>query len=333
MSEQYSIVPLVSVVIPCFNCEGSIERAVKSVLNQTYSNLELLLIDNNSTDATLQVLKGLEARHSMHIRVYTEKIKGACAARNKGLEHSSGIWIQFLDADDELLPTKIESQMQLAMANSTDIVVSDYFKVSAKLSKGAPKKVTVADDPWEGVINSTLGVTSALLWRKEKVIAVNGWNTALSSSQEYDLLFRILTQGASLSIAHQANTVVYALPDSVSRGTSREKLIQILYNRYDLRSRIYAFLNAKGLLNPAYKKQLDTYLYYHLLLISELNMPYFKEKVKAKSFDDLGFLEKAKAFLNFIRHSSKRKYGYSNKLLKLAEWQYFFCKNLHLLRF
>ena len=332
MNVQDSSALLVSIIIPCYNCEAFIHRAVTSVLHQTYPNIELLLVDNNSTDTTYTILQNLEREHCGIIRVYSEKSKGACAARNHGLYKASGDWIQFLDADDELLPLKIESQLQAAITANTDVVVGDYRKVGAKTNNNQ-KEVRAEDDPWLGVINSTLGVTSALLWKREKLLAVNGWNAALSSSQEYDLLFRLLKEGAAVGVDHQAHTLVYARPESVSRTADAAKLLQILQNRYDLRCRIYDFLSGNDLLKPEYKQQLDAYLYYHLLLISELNMSYFKEQVRINGFEDMGPIDRIKAFSNFIRHSSKRKYGYSNMLLKLAEWQYFFCKNLYLLKF
>ncbi|GAA4440150.1 hypothetical protein GCM10023188_37060 [Pontibacter saemangeumensis] len=223
--------------------------------------------------------------------------------------------------------------MQVVSVGKTDVVVSDYLKLGAKSGQSTPKEVIIEDDPWLGVINSTLGVTSALLWKREKLVAANGWSTELSSSQEYDLLFRLMKEGATIHVLHQAHTVIYGRPESVSRTASAGKLFQILYNRYDLRCRIYTFLKENNLLKTEYKQQLHAYLYYHLLLISELNMPYFKEQVKSKGFKEIGLVNKTKAFLNFIRHSSKRKHGYSNAFLKIAEWQYFFCKNLYLLKF
>lgn len=333
MNVQDSSTLLVSVIIPCYNCEAFIHRAVTSVLLQTYPNIELLLVDNNSTDTTFTILRGLEREYPDIISVYSEKSKGACAARNHGLDKAKGEWIQFLDADDELLPEKIESQLQVAVTTDSDVVVGDYTRVGVRKNIPYQKEIAAEDDPWLGVINSTLGVTSALLWKREKLLAVNGWNAALSSSQEYDLLFRLLKQGATVSVNHQTHTLVYARPESVSRTADAAKLLQIFQNRYDLRCRIYDFLSANDLLSPEYKQQLDAYLYYHLLLISELNMSYFKEQVRINGFEDMGLIDRIKAFSNFIRHSSKRKYGYSNMLLKLAEWQYFFCKNLYLLKF
>jgi glycosyltransferase involved in cell wall biosynthesis len=331
MNRQDSNTPLVSVVIPCYNCEKVIGRAVSSVLTQTYPNIKLFLVDNNSTDGTLRVLKNLEQMHLDKITVYSENKIGACAARNLGLLKSDGEWVQFLDADDELLPLKIESQMQVAATN-VDIVVGDYCRIGDKGSHTSRQVIIAENDPWLGVIKSKLGVTSATLWKREKLLQVKGWNETLGSSQEYDLLFRLLKQGAKVSTSHKVHTFVYAHSESVSRTTSAKKLFQILYNRYDLRCRIYDYMHDHKLLKSGYKQHLDEYLYYHLLLISEVNMAYFKEQVRNNGFEEISLPDRLKVYVNFIRHSSKRKFGYSNKLLKLAEWQYFFCKNLHLLR-
>jgi glycosyltransferase involved in cell wall biosynthesis len=332
MNRQDSKTPLVSVVIPCYNCEKVVGRAISSVLSQTYPNIELLLVDNNSTDETLRVLKELEQKHPTRITVFSENKKGACAARNLGLLKSDGEWVQFLDADDELLPLKIGSQIQFATAANADIVVDDYCRIGDKGSQTSRQILIAENDPWLGVINSKLGVTSAILWKREKLMQVKGWNEKLGSSQEYDLLFRLLKQGAEVSTNHQVHTLVYAHSESVSRTSSAKKLFQILYNRYDLRCRIYDYMHDNKLLKSNYKQHLDEYLYYHLLLISEVNMSYFKEQVRNNGFEQISLPDRIKVYINFIRHSSKRKYGYSNKLLKLAEWQYFFCRNLHLLK-
>ena len=101
---------LVSVVIPCYNVETYIEECLESVLKQTYSEIEIICIENNSEDRTLEKLIQFKDRFPDKIIVDHETKKGAAAARNKGLSLVRGNWIQFLDADDLLMPNKIEHQ-------------------------------------------------------------------------------------------------------------------------------------------------------------------------------------------------------------------------------
>src|SRR5436190_23584848 len=103
---------MVSVIIPCYNCEKYITRAIESVLLQTHVNYEIIVVNNNSTDNTVNILNTYVSRHPHLIRLFHEYKKGAPAARNKGLYEANGEWIQYLDADDELMPDKLERQLK-----------------------------------------------------------------------------------------------------------------------------------------------------------------------------------------------------------------------------
>lgn len=100
--------PLVSIIIPVYNAEKYIAETINSALNQTWPNKEIIIIDDGSTDKSLSIAKQYE-RDS--IKVFDCTNKGASAARNYGLLHANGQYIQFLDADDLLSPDKIESQL------------------------------------------------------------------------------------------------------------------------------------------------------------------------------------------------------------------------------
>lgn len=110
--------PLISVIIPLYNAEKYISECVISVLNQTWSNIEVIIIDDGSTDNSLAIAKEFEAEN---VKVLSQQNKGASAARNKGLREAKGDYIQFLDADDLLSKNKIEDQM-LSLNGSTDHV-------------------------------------------------------------------------------------------------------------------------------------------------------------------------------------------------------------------
>lgn len=329
------ITPLVSVIIPCFNCEEVVKAAVNSVLAQTYSNIELLLVDNNSTDATLTTLRAFEEKYPEKVLVLSEKKAGACAARNLGMRNANGMWMQFLDADDELLPSKLEEQVELVVAYEADLIVGAYRQIQHLNRSGKTrlisKEIIPEEDPWIGLISSRLGITSANLWKKDALFQVDGWDEGLSSSQEYDLLFRLLKLQPKVIISHHVLTVVHAHGESVSRAKDHNKLHSIYFNRYNLRCNVYNYLNAEGLLDSKYERNLCLYLYYHLLLIGELNIDYFKEHVGKHDFSSISIKDKLKLLIDLLRHSAKRKYAHANLVLKLVEWQFHFIKNIRLL--
>ena len=104
--------PLISVIIPCYNSEEYLEECIQSVLAQSYTNYEIICIDNNSKDSTPQILKRLQAAHPDKIFLKKENKQNASAARMNGLSTARGEVIQFLDSDDLILEEKFETQIQ-----------------------------------------------------------------------------------------------------------------------------------------------------------------------------------------------------------------------------
>lgn len=117
---------LVSVIIPCFNREGTIVQSVNSVLEQTYNDIEVIVIDDASTDNSL---KKLQEIHDNRLRIIPlEKNGGACIARNVGIENSKGNYIAFQDSDDIWKKEKLEIQMNAIVNQKADIVFCQFIK-------------------------------------------------------------------------------------------------------------------------------------------------------------------------------------------------------------
>lgn len=110
--------PLVSVIIPCFNSELFIQDCVESVLKQTYENIEIILIDDGSTDESLSKIE----QFSTKIMILKKENQGAASARNLGIRNSNGSYIAFLDSDDIWHPEKIERQVQRITEKQLDLV-------------------------------------------------------------------------------------------------------------------------------------------------------------------------------------------------------------------
>ena len=113
--------PLVSVVIPTYNRSRIICASVNSVLNQTYKNIELIVVDDCSTDDTERTIRSMSDTRIKYIKL--ERNSGACVARNTGIEKAAGTFIAFNDSDDEWLPEKIEKQLDFLQKNNADIVL------------------------------------------------------------------------------------------------------------------------------------------------------------------------------------------------------------------
>jgi len=112
--------PLVSVIIPVHNGAAYLAETVRSALDQTWKKLEIIIVDDGSTDNSIQIARDFEADN---IKIFTQQNCGASAARNKGLKEAKGEYIQFLDADDLISPDKIEAQLACLKGSSTQLAI------------------------------------------------------------------------------------------------------------------------------------------------------------------------------------------------------------------
>lgn len=121
--------PLVTVIVPIYNAQKHIARCVESIRRQTYQNLEILLLNDGSRDVSLEVCRmyaGVDSR----ITVIDKANSGVAATRNLGLQEAHGDYLQFVDADDTLLPYATELLVARAEANRADLVIAHYNRIS-----------------------------------------------------------------------------------------------------------------------------------------------------------------------------------------------------------
>jgi len=169
--------PLVSVVIPLFNKENYVEATLQSVVNQTYQEIELVVIDDSSTDGSYQVVQKYLRSHSDRFRNVTVKTRantGQAGARNEGILQSKGEFVAFLDADDVWHPEKIDMQVQyLTVHQEIGLVFCNYFMIF----ETSPNIKAVKLSPIERKVNSWLltvgygvhGIGSTI------IVTGNGW--------------------------------------------------------------------------------------------------------------------------------------------------------------
>ena len=109
---------LISIVIPAYNREKTILRCIDSVLKQTYKNIEIIVVDDGSTDKTQEIILSVKDSRIKYVKL--EKNSGAQVARNKGIEFADGKWIAFLDSDDMWEEDKLEIQYEILKKNGFD---------------------------------------------------------------------------------------------------------------------------------------------------------------------------------------------------------------------
>jgi glycosyltransferase involved in cell wall biosynthesis len=191
---------LVSVIIPCYNAGCWVYQAVDSCLAQTYRPIEVIVVDDGSTDDSADILR----RYGDRIRFVQQPHTNGNRARNDGMALSRGRYLQFLDADDYLLPEKIASQVALLQETEDDAVYCDYAILTYK--DGAPrlgpfKTNDARPDLLTALLIGHWVQGNTLLWRREAVVRLGGWDESLLAAQDFDLLVRAALQG--LRLRHQ----------------------------------------------------------------------------------------------------------------------------------
>lgn len=189
---------LVSIIIPCYNTEKFVGEAIASALSQTYRNVEVVVVDDGSSDRSLEVIQSFKDR----IRYAATPNRGACAARNLGLALSQGEYIQFLDADDVLLPKKIETQLPFLIDDQADLVFCNGYLFGDDRSTRPIKKLSNLPapndiDPFIYCLSNGFG-TEGPLHRRSFLTKVKGFREGLKGAQEFDLHIRLGAAGARL---------------------------------------------------------------------------------------------------------------------------------------
>lgn len=121
-----------SIITPVYNVEECIERSIKSVINQTDKDFELLLIDDGSKDRSIEIAKNLLENSDINYKIITQINSGVSVARNRGIEEASGEYITFLDSDDYFDSKFVELMYKKAKQTDCDVVFCDYSEVDAK---------------------------------------------------------------------------------------------------------------------------------------------------------------------------------------------------------
>lgn len=182
---------LVSVVIPAYNRERTIARAIESVLGQTHARLEVLVVDDGSNDGTVRVAQGYAAADARVQVLGDGRNRGAQAARNEGIRAARGPWITFLDSDDEYLSDSVERRLAAAVRLGVEVVHSEGY-----LCAGAEAMRLFGVPPMEGRILGALlrspgPLFPALLASKAALVAVGMLDAGIRSHQEWDTAIRL----------------------------------------------------------------------------------------------------------------------------------------------
>ncbi|MEL7077908.1 MAG: glycosyltransferase [Cyanobacteria bacterium J06648_1] len=220
---------LVSIIIPCFNAARWLKEAVDSCLNQTYSAIEIIVIDDGSTDESLDIIKSYDDK----IIWETGENRGGNHARNSGFALSKGKYIQFLDADDYILPEKIARQVSFLEQTGVDIVYGDW-----RHRQHLPSGKTFLEDiklsgEQEDILESLLAdwwvSPACILFTREIVEKSEGWDEDLKVGQDRDFFLSLVMDGAEVSYQPGCYSVYRRYGKVTVSGSSPLKYLESHY--------------------------------------------------------------------------------------------------------
>ena len=219
----------ISIILPTYNREKIIGDSIKSCLNQTYKNIEIIVVDDCSTDNTKEEIEKIKDIRIKYIKL--SKHKGASYARNVGIKNAIGNYISFIDSDDIFLPTKLEKQLNNLIKNNSDFdfcrveIFNEGTFLELVPNENRTKEIKNGNIYNEMLTNGNFISTQAILVKKsyiEKYL----FDEDMPRLQDYELLIRMLPE---VKASYTNETLAYSYIQSDSIYNDRYKIIRACY--------------------------------------------------------------------------------------------------------
>jgi glycosyltransferase involved in cell wall biosynthesis len=262
--------PLVSVLIPLYNKVDYFEETLQSVLYQTYPNIEIIIVDDGSTDGSLDIAKKYL---SENITIFEQKNKGASAARNKAFELSKGDYIQYLDADDVLDKSKIEEQVKVLAKHPNCLTIAQGYEMV--IMKDGQKKITQRkrltkdySDHKTFIFDEILEAALVHSWLipRSFIVKLGGWDEKISIFDDRDFYLRLVPLAAGIIFSDKA-VCYYRITNTDNHLSKKRDLV-------NLQGVLIYFLNAETFLQKDHDvliesdKKILSCLYKKLFIVS-----------------------------------------------------------------
>jgi len=234
---------LFSIITPVYNCESYLKEAVQSVLDQTFCNWELIIIDDGSIDGSFKIANDLSLIDN-RIKVLTHTLnvnKGVSATRNYGVSKSMGNWISLLDADDIWLPGKLQDEYEVIRSHPGVNFIYSYAKRQYENSFQANDKnhslygsgiQGELENPFRKMISGFITSTSAVTFKKDSFQKCGGFNEEFSFAED-TLLFHRLMEHGNIYFIDCVNSIHRIHSSSVFTVSSEERKTTARYCVYE----------------------------------------------------------------------------------------------------
>jgi glycosyltransferase involved in cell wall biosynthesis len=233
----------VTIGVPVRNCQAWIRESIQSALNQTWPEKEIVVVDDGSTDDTPRLCQNF----GHQIRYFSQGKLGVSAARNRILREARGDWIQYLDADDYLLPEKLEAQLDSTDSLTEVDVILGSFLIETLQDGNAVIRRSYAINKSSNLLElwmvQKLPQIAGCLWKKTALLRIGGWDESLQTGEDYELYLRVLQANLRLHIVENP----LAVWRWWSVGTlGREYRNQMCLVYVDLMKRCETWLKSQG---------------------------------------------------------------------------------------
>jgi glycosyltransferase involved in cell wall biosynthesis len=188
---------MISVIMPVYNSANYLPQAIKSILNQTYTNFEFIIIDDGSTDLSLQIIKKFAKIDERIVVIHNKKNLGICLSLNKGIKLAKGNYIARMDSDDWSYPNRLLKQFvfmkkhpEVSVCGGSIRVCDNNLKIkSIRHYPISDKKIR------ENIFKINPFAHPAVMYKKQSIIKAGGYNEKLFTVEDYDLYFRLGIEG------------------------------------------------------------------------------------------------------------------------------------------
>jgi len=187
---------LISVVMPCYNAEPYVREAILSVLQQSYTSWELIIVDDGSTDGSTEIIEELARANPERIRLVYQSRIGPSAARNQGLAQAQGNFVAFLDADDYWHPDALAKLYAALIDAPADVAYCGWQHVGPLAENPQPQIPIDMDDKntLEHFLKTCPWPINGVLIKRQLIDSLRGFSERRATAMDYDLWLRMLTQ-------------------------------------------------------------------------------------------------------------------------------------------
>jgi cellulose synthase/poly-beta-1,6-N-acetylglucosamine synthase-like glycosyltransferase len=230
--------PLISILIPCHNAEQWVGQAISSALAQTWPNKEIIVVDDGSTDGSLEIIRSFGTT----IHFESGPNRGANPARNRLLELARGQWLQYLDADDYLLETKVADQLTAIQGEADiDVIFSPMTVESWRGGQAGERTVlpVSSNNPWLLMARWQMPGTHAVIMRRSAVMEVGGWKPDQPCCQEHELFVRLMIAGKRFAYVSKPGAIYRHWSTST---VSKKDPCQTVFRRLEIADTAEAYL-------------------------------------------------------------------------------------------